>query len=436
MDRYDFESDRSPKRRRVNGATSRHESRYSSPDELAVDSDHEDIYVKRQSITARRDSGDVRRKSYTDSAGEESPDELDHTVHTFYRGGRGRGHTTSSTPSSLGQVNQTTRLRASPPRTKPYAPYKQKAVLKGHKKGVAAVKFSPDGEKIASCSADATIRIWDLFTGGQVHVLEGHLAGVSTIAWSPDSKTLASGSDDKSIRLWDVSSGRAYPNHLLGHHNYIYSLAFSPKGNMLVSGSYDEAVFLWNVRTSRKMRDLPAHSDPVGGVDFIRDGTMIVSCGGDGLIRIWDTPTGQCLRTLVHEDNAAVTSVKFSPNGKFVLAWTLDSSVRLWNYVEGRCVKTYQGHVNKKYSLTGAFGVYGKPEQAFAVSGSEDGAIIVWDVVSKEILQRLEGHEDTVLGVDTLIGQGKMVSCGLDRTIRVWEASEEEMEIAEDEEMT
>ncbi len=52
-------------------------------------------------------------------------------------------------------------------------------------------------------AADATIRIWDLETGRQLHVLEGHLAGVSTIAWSQDSKILASGSDDKSIRLWD-----------------------------------------------------------------------------------------------------------------------------------------------------------------------------------------------------------------------------------------
>ena len=152
MDRYEFESDRSPKRRRVNGTSSRHDSRYSSPDELAADSDHDDIYVKRPSnAAARRDSNDIRRKSYTDSAGEESPDELDHTVHTFYRGARGRGHTASSTPSSRRQSAQTARVRASPPRTKPYAPYKQKVVLRGHKKGVAAVKFSPDGQRIASC---------------------------------------------------------------------------------------------------------------------------------------------------------------------------------------------------------------------------------------------------------------------------------------------
>lgn len=55
---------------------------------------------------------------------------------------------------------------------------------------------------------------------------------------------------------------------------------------MLVSGSYDEAVFLWDVRTARVMRSLPAHSDPVGGVDFIRDGTLIVSCAGDGLMYV------------------------------------------------------------------------------------------------------------------------------------------------------
>lgn len=193
---------------------------------------------------------------------------------------------------------------------------------------------------------------------------------------------------------------------------------------MLASGSYDEALFLWDVRTTRLMRSLPAHSDPIGGVDFVRDGTLIVSCAGDGLIRVWDTATGQCLRTLVHEDNAAVTGVRFSPNGKFVLAWTLDGCVRLWNYVEGRCVKTYQGHRNSKYSIGGAFGVYGGEdgveERACVVSGSEDGNIVCWDVQSKEVLQIIKGHQQVVLGVDTLSKEGLMVSGGIDKTVRVW----------------
>ena len=225
------------------------------------------------------------------------------------------------------------------------------------------------------------------------------------------------------------------PTPLVGHHNYIYSLAFSPKGNMLVSGSYDEAVFLWDVRTARLMRSLPAHSDPVSSVDFVRDGTLIASCSSDGLIRIWDTGTGQCLKTLVHEDNAAVTSVKFSPNGRFVLAATLDSAVRLWNYVEGRCVKTYQGHKNEKFSINACFGTYsaetGQIDEedneennlqkwAFAACGSEDGMIVLWDVSSKEVLQMLPGHDGVVFSVDVGLDDETIVSSGADKTIKIW----------------
>jgi COMPASS component SWD3 len=209
---------------------------------------------------------------------------------------------------------------------------------------------------------------------------------------------------------------------------------------MLVSGSYDEAVFLWDVRAARVMRSLPAHSDPVSSVDFVRDGTLIVSCSHDGLIRVWDTSTGQCLRTIVHEDNAPVTCVRFSPNGKYILAWTLDSCIRLWNYIEGKgkCVKTYQGHINKTYSLSGAFGTYGAAsnggqalegrqegqagEYAFIASGDEEGNILLWDVSSKNVLQKLEGHGDAVLSVDTHPTERLIASAGLDRTIRVWNA--------------
>lgn len=188
--------------------------------------------------------------------------------------------------------------RPDPPREhEPLKPsYKPRLILHGHTKPVSQVRISPNGRFIASASADATLKIWDAATGVHMDTLVGHMAGVSCLAWTPDSNTLASGSDDKAIRLWDRVTGRPKTttrksmssgqgrSTLRGHHNYIHCLAFSPKGNILASGSYDEAVFLWDVRARRMMRSLPAHSDPVSGIDFCRDGTLVVSCSTDGLM--------------------------------------------------------------------------------------------------------------------------------------------------------
>ncbi len=330
------------------------------------------------------------------------------------------------------------------PRTLKYTPLI--TLPRAHARGITCAKFSPDYSLLATGSADSTINIYSVPTSPDpsnpsstantfkhLRTLRAHLAGVNALAWSPSGPphtyTLASASDDKSILLWSPLSSDfpIAPSPITGHSNYVYSLAFSPKGNMLVSGSYDEAIFLWDVRSGRTMRQLPAHSDPVGGVDFIQDGTMVCSCSTDGLIRIWDAGTGQCLRTLVDEDRKGVTSVRFSPNGRYVLGWTLDGCVRLWDYVGGRCVKTYMGHVNKEFSLGGGIGTYLSPdgtEHGFVVSGSEDGDVVAWDVSSKELLWRGEGHKDVVLSVDcgkTKDGtRGLLVSVGKDRDVRVW----------------
>lgn len=131
---------------------------------------------------------------------------------------------------------------------------------------------------------------------------------------------------------------------------------------------------------------------------------------------MWDAQTGQCLRTLVHEDNPAVASVCFSPNGRFVLASSLDNCIRLWDYVSGSVKKTYQGHRNEKFAVGACFGVLGG--EAFVASASEDGGVVLWDVKSKEVLQRVEGHGGVCFWVD--VHGPTMVSCGQDKTIRVY----------------
>lgn len=146
----------------------------------------------------------------------------------------------------------------------------------------------------------------------------------------------------------------------------------------------------------------------------------------------------------------------FSPNGRFVLASYTDSCVRLWDFINMPCTvkKTYQGHVNKNYSIGGCFGLLRssmrrlpvsgggdddpgndpdndnefQEEQwvegdsiAFVTSASEDGAIVLWDAKTKEILQRIEAaHEGVCFWVDVHGESGTLVSCGQDGRIVVF----------------
>ena len=70
------------------------------------------------------------------------------------------------------------------------------------------------------------------------------------------------------------------------------------------------------MRSGRCLREVPAHSDPVTSVDFNHDGTLIATSSLDGLLRIWDTQSGHCLKTLFDKDSPPISSVRFCPNGR------------------------------------------------------------------------------------------------------------------------
>ncbi|NEP75869.1 MAG: hypothetical protein F6K25_30370 [Okeania sp. SIO2G4] len=73
--------------------------------------------------------------------------------------------------------------------------------LQEHQHPVYSIAFSPDGETIASGSADNTVKLWNR-QGQLLQTLKGHENFVYSIAFSPDGETIASGSADNTVKLW------------------------------------------------------------------------------------------------------------------------------------------------------------------------------------------------------------------------------------------
>src|SRR5436305_779176 len=84
-----------------------------------------------------------------------------------------------------------------------------------------SVAFSHDGRRLASCSHDRTVRIWDAETGALQRTLDGHTDSVRSVAFYHDGRRLASCSHDRTVRIWDVETG-ALQRTLDGHTDLVW----------------------------------------------------------------------------------------------------------------------------------------------------------------------------------------------------------------------
>ena len=116
-----------------------------------------------------------------------------------------------------------------------------------HPEGVGALALSPDGRRLATGSADRTVRLFETTTSRLEQTLQDHLAAVRAVAFAPDGQTLASGDNDGVVKLWHVETGRLLFDlpRLSGRCQQI---AFTADGTRLVCRSEDRKI--WEFRTA------------------------------------------------------------------------------------------------------------------------------------------------------------------------------------------
>ncbi|KAJ7632831.1 WD40 repeat-like protein [Roridomyces roridus] len=125
-------------------------------------------------------------------------------------------------------------------------------------------------------------------------ILEVHTDQVWVLDWSRDGNLLASASNDKSVIIWGIGPEtempiREWEKRLVLKHPYpVISLAWSLDNSILLTGS-ETHIKMWNTKTGICIRTLDEHSEPVTAFVWLPDNSGFLSAGMDFKIVLWNT---------------------------------------------------------------------------------------------------------------------------------------------------
>lgn len=169
--------------------------------------------------------------------------------------------------------------------------------------GIDAAAILADGRVLAA--AGRRLRVYDPSRNSVLVDLELP-SRVRTLRVSPDGLrllTVPSYVDSSPPALWDLERYRLI-EQLDGHGGPVYAGRFVADGGILTAG--DGAACLWDGATGRLRQTYRGGSRFLADATLTRDGSMVVAGGGDGLLRFWDTASGNPLWTLPVHKSAVI----------------------------------------------------------------------------------------------------------------------------------
>ena len=288
-----------------------------------------------------------------------------------------------------------------------------------HSEFIFSLAFSKDGQMLASGGLDRMVKLWNVNTGACLLEIEAHALGVASIAFSPDDLLIASGGGDRTVKLTEVKTGQCLMT-LEGHEQIVRSVAFSPDGKIMASCSLDHTIKLWSVQTGECLHTMVEVNAVYSlafapQIDVNSSDGQLASAGEDGLIKIWDTNTGQIISAIAGHQKQ-IWSIAFSADGQMLASAGDDETVKLWSVSTGELIRTLYGHKNRIWSV--AF----SPDAKTLVSGSDDRIVKLWDVDTGQCIRTIQGYHKATKPVAFSPDGNLLFSFSYEeQSVRVWD---------------
>lgn len=132
---------------------------------------------------------------------------------------------------------------------------------------VISLDLNPDTNLVVASGRDPGIEIWNLDTLSLVSRLTGHQGSVWCVDWSPDGRRIASCSEDGTVKIWDPVTGyEALTLADVRPSGEIWNVQFGPNNKRLAASCAGSAVLLWDASTAieaeQRAGQQPLSSDP------------------------------------------------------------------------------------------------------------------------------------------------------------------------------
>ncbi|MDF5724369.1 MAG: WD40 repeat domain-containing protein [Rhizonema sp. PD37] len=202
------------------------------------------------------------------------------------------------------------------------------AVLVGHSDDVEMAAFNSEGDLIATCSRDHTIKIFGI-DGRLKSTLQGHEADVISVTWKPNSRYLISSSDDGTVRRWNAENGQLIETI---NFNGVQTDTIVITHNDVIFAGDDEGKI--SAINSTSVNRIPAHNAGIKRLIYSEAKRLLVSLSYDHKLIIWLVSPDSGLTKICTADLPYIVwprSCAFFANSKLVFG-TFGSTFATYNY--------------------------------------------------------------------------------------------------------